>query len=118
MEYIQSQKKSGTSMISITIPPTRNSVQKAVELTKLKNVNSVNIRNRINRESVVACTMKLLNHLKTLDSKEFEATMGALLFVGMFGSHEEVCVISIPPLEPVKKFTYSCDTAVELGYVE
>ena len=26
MEYIQSQKKSGTSMISIQIPPSRNSV--------------------------------------------------------------------------------------------
>jgi hypothetical protein len=80
-------------------------------------VNSGNIKNRINRESVVACTAKLLSYLKTLDNKDFEKSFGAVLFVGLFGSHEEVCVVSVPCLEVVKQFTYSCDTQVELSYL-
>lgn len=110
MEYLQTQKKNGTSMIQLTIPASRNAVHKAMDLTKQKHVNSGNIKNRINRESVVACTAKLLSHLKALDSKDFEKTLGAVLFVGMFGSHDEVCVVDVPCLEAVKQFTYSCDT--------
>ena len=58
----------------------------------------------------MACTAKLLTYLKRLDNKDFEKSLGAIVFVGMFGSHDEVCVVEVPCLELVKQFTYSCDT--------
>ncbi len=65
-EFIQKSKKQGTSIISLTIPPKRNEVENAIKLTRTKNVNAGNIKNRINRESVVDITAKLTAYLKNL----------------------------------------------------
>ena len=60
LEYIQTAKKQGTSIISLTVPPRRGDVEKAIKLTTQKKVNAGCIKNRINRESVVDTTSRLI----------------------------------------------------------
>jgi peptide subunit release factor 1 (eRF1) len=38
---------------------------------------------------------------------------GLLLYVGVFGKNEQVLVISIPPVDKIDQFTYSCEIKVD-----
>ena len=95
-----------------TIPPVAGNIDKAIKLCKEKNVNSKNIKDRINRESVQSITQKMAKYLDQVDMKEFVQSNGILLYVGVFGKHEQVLAIDIPPVDKILQFTYSCDSCV------
>jgi hypothetical protein len=54
-----------------TIPPVAGNIDKAVKLCKQKNVNSNNIKDRINRESVQSTTQKMARYLDKIVVKDF-----------------------------------------------
>lgn len=96
-----------------TIPPAAGNIDKALKLCKQKNVNSNNIKDRINRESVQSTTQKMIKYLDKINAKEFAESNGLMLYVGVFGKNEEVLVIDIPPLDKITQFTYSCDSHLD-----
>ena len=71
IQFLETYKKQGTSIIMATIPPLVGSIDKAIKLCKLKNVNSNNIKDRINRESVQDITAKMSRYLDKINNKEF-----------------------------------------------
>ncbi len=85
IKFLEQYKKKGTSIIMATIPPGAGNLDKAIKLCKQKSVNSNNIKDRTNRDSVQQTTQKMVRYLDSINAKEFDNSNGLMLYVGVFG---------------------------------
>lgn len=112
IKYLSSLVGSGTSMISIIMPP-GDQVPKLVKKLTDEYGTASNIKSRVNRQSVLDAITRTQVHLKTIRSVP---PNGLVIFCGTTGEKEIKYIFE--PHKPIKTSLYLCDCKFHTEYLD
>jgi peptide chain release factor subunit 1 len=110
IQYLDSVKGNGTSMISLLIPP-REQLHKVNQMLTEEFSTATNIKSRVNRQSVLTAITSAQNRLKLYSRVP---PNGLVLYCGTAMSEdgkeskERKLTIDFEPIKPLVDFTYEC----------
>eukprot|EP01136_Pigoraptor_vietnamica_P028133 Opistho-1_new@85320 len=108
IKSLEAARGDGTSMISLIIPP-RDQISRVAKMLAEEYGTASNIKNRVNRQSVLAAIVSVQNRLKLYNQVP---TNGLVIYCGTIiteDGKDKMVNIDFEPFKPINTSLYLCD---------
>eukprot|EP01137_Pigoraptor_chileana_P025875 Opistho-2@96022 len=108
IKSLEAARGDGTSMISLIVPP-RDQISRVAKMLAEEYGTASNIKNRVNRQSVLAAIVSVQNRLKLYNNVP---TNGLVIYCGTIiteDGKDKMVNIDFEPFKPINTSLYLCD---------